>query len=118
MVGSQYCYAKSFDQFGPIGPAITSTALIPDPQALYYETRVNGKVVQKTSTADMINSVRKIIAHLSMGTTLRKGTCIMTGTPSGVGLWMNPPVFLKDGDVIEVETEHIGILKNKVVFDS
>jgi 2-keto-4-pentenoate hydratase/2-oxohepta-3-ene-1,7-dioic acid hydratase in catechol pathway len=115
--GGQYSYAKSFDQFAPIGPCITSTAIIPDPQALYYETRVNGEVKQKTSTGDMIWTVRQIIAHLSRGTTLRKGTCIMTGTPSGVGLWMTPPQFLKHGDEVEVEIEHIGVIKNKIVFD-
>ena len=117
IVGSQYCYAKSFDQFGPIGPTIVAASLIPDPQALTYETKVNGEVRQKTSTSDMIHSVRKIIAHLSRGTTLRAGTCIMTGTPSGVGLWMKPQVFLKDGDTIEVGCEKIGILENKIVFD-
>jgi transcription initiation factor TFIIH subunit 2 len=115
--GGQYSYAKSFDQFAPIGPCITSTAIIPDPQALCYETRVNGEVKQKTSTSDMIWTVKQIIEHLSRGTTLRKGTCIMTGTPSGVGLWMTPPQFLKHEDEVEVEIEHIGAIKNKVVFD-
>ena len=117
IAGTQFSYAKSFDQFGPIGPAITAASLIPDPQSLTYETRVNGEVRQRTSTADMIWSVRQIIAHLSRGTTLRQGTCIMTGTPSGVGLWMHPPLFLRHDDVIEVEIEKIGILRNKVIFD-
>ncbi|KAJ9610434.1 hypothetical protein H2200_005211 [Cladophialophora chaetospira] len=115
--GGQYSYAKSFDDFAPIGPCITSTSLIPEPQVLKFTTKVNGEVRQQSETADMIWSVRQIIAHLSRGTTLRAGTCIMTGTPSGVGLWMQPPKFLKNGDVIEVEFEHIGIIKNKVVFD-
>lgn len=115
--GGQYSYAKSFDGFAPIGPCITSTAIIPNPQELNYVTKVNGEVRQKTSTADMIWSVRQIIAHLSRGTTLRAGTCIMTGTPSGVGLWMQPPKFMKDGDVVEVEIERIGAIRNKVIFD-
>jgi 2-keto-4-pentenoate hydratase/2-oxohepta-3-ene-1,7-dioic acid hydratase in catechol pathway len=115
--GGQYSYAKSFDQFAPIGPCITSAALIPDPQALSYVTKVNGEVRQKTSTADMIHSVKQVIAHLSRGTTLRKCTCIMMGTPSGVGLWMSPPRFLKDGDVVEVDIEQIGAIRNIVVFD-
>ena len=115
--GGQYSYAKSFDQFAPIGPCITSASLIQDPQTLNYVTKVNGEIRQKTSTSDMINDVKHIIAHLSRATTLRQGTCIMTGTPSGVGLWMNPPKFLKDGDVIEVDIENIGSIRNKVVFD-
>jgi 2-keto-4-pentenoate hydratase/2-oxohepta-3-ene-1,7-dioic acid hydratase in catechol pathway len=115
--GGQYSYAKSFDQFAPIGPCIASTSLIPDPQALNYVTRVNGEVRQQTSTSDMIHDVRRLIAHLTRGTTLRRGTCIMTGTPSGVGLWMDPPKFLKDGDVTEIEIENIGIIRNRVVFD-
>lgn len=81
--GGQFCYAKSFDGFAPIGPAITTTDAIPDPQALSYVTCVNGETRQETSTNDMIWTVRQIIAHLSRGTTLRKGTIIMTGTPSG-----------------------------------
>ncbi len=85
---------------------------------MQYETRINGDVRQKTGTDDMIWSVRKIIVHLSRGTTLRRGTAIMTGTPSGVGLFMEPKGFLKDGDVVEVEIEGIGALRNKVVFEN
>ncbi|KAH8692356.1 hypothetical protein BGW36DRAFT_431573 [Talaromyces proteolyticus] len=115
--GGQFSYAKSFDQFAPIGPCITSTSVIQDPQTLNYVTKVNGEIRQSTSTADMIWNVKQIIAHLSRGTTLRRGTCIMTGTPSGVGIWMNPPSFLKDGDVITVAIENIGSITNTVVFD-
>jgi 2-keto-4-pentenoate hydratase/2-oxohepta-3-ene-1,7-dioic acid hydratase in catechol pathway len=115
--GGQYSYAKSFDQFAPIGPCIASTSLIPDPQALSYVTRVNGETRQQTSTSDMIHDVKHLIVHLTRGTTLRRGTCIMTGTPSGVGLWMDPPKFLKSGDVVEVEIDKIGMIRNKVVFD-
>lgn len=88
-----------------------------DPQKFKYTTKVNGEVRQETGTDDMIWSVRQIIAHLSRGTTLRKGTVIMTGTPSGVGLFMEPKGFLKDGDVMEVEVEGIGSIVNKVVFE-
>lgn len=115
--GGQFGYAKSFDQFAPIGPAITATDVIGDVQQLKYTTKVNGEVRQKTSTNDMIWTVAQIIEHLSRGSTLRAGTCIMTGTPSGVGLFMDPPGFLKDGDVVEIEVEKIGALKNKIVFD-
>lgn len=116
--GGQFCFAKSFDKFAPIGPAIVSTSIITDPQALNYETRVNGEIRQKTSTSDMIWTVRQIIAHASKGTTLRKGTAIMTGTPSGVGLFMKPQNFLKSGDVVEVEIDGIGVLSNSMAFES
>jgi len=87
--GGQFGYAKSFDGFAPIGPCIASAeALGGDPQKLQYWTKVNGEVRQKTGTDDMIWSVGKIVEHLSRGTTLKAGTCIMTGTPSGVGIFM------------------------------
>ncbi|MCJ1302354.1 hypothetical protein MMC08_005157 [Hypocenomyce scalaris] len=113
--GGQYCYAKSFDRFAPMGPALASPTVIPDPQKLKYTTKVNGEIRQETSTDDMIWSVRQIIAHLSRGTTLRRGTAIMMGTPSGVGLFRKE--FLKDGDIVEVEVEGIGKIANRMVFD-
>jgi 2-keto-4-pentenoate hydratase/2-oxohepta-3-ene-1,7-dioic acid hydratase in catechol pathway len=88
-----------------------------DPQKLKYTTKVNGQKRQETGTDDMIWNVKEIIAHLSRGTTLRKGTIIMTGTPSGVGLFMEPKGFLKDGDVVEVEVEGIGAIVNRMVFE-
>jgi 2-keto-4-pentenoate hydratase/2-oxohepta-3-ene-1,7-dioic acid hydratase in catechol pathway len=114
--GGQYCYAKSFDKFAPIGPCIVSPSLIPDPQKLSYTTKVNGEVRQETSTSDMIWTVKQLIVHLSRGTTLRAGTVIMTGTPSGVGLFMTPKGFLKDGDVVEVDISEIGAIANRVLF--
>jgi transcription initiation factor TFIIH subunit 2 len=115
--GGQFCYAKSFDQFAPIGPCIASTACVPDPQNLNYYTKVNGETRQRISTSDMVWTVSQIIEHLSRGTTLRSGTFIMTGTPSGVGLFMQPPQFLKDGDVIEIGIDGIGAITNTIVFD-
>lgn len=112
--GGQFGYAKSFDNFAPIGPAIWSTKNIPDPQKLRYTTKVNGVQKQETGTDDMIWSVRQIIAHLSRGTTLRKGTVIMTGTPAGVGFFQKS--FLKNGDVVEVEIEGLGKIANKMVL--
>ncbi|KAK0726520.1 hypothetical protein B0T21DRAFT_336892 [Apiosordaria backusii] len=114
--GGQFCYAKSFDKFAPIGPCIVSPALVPDPQKLRLVTKVNGQVRQQTETSDMIFSVAKIISHLSRGTTLRRGTVIQTGTPSGVGLFMEPKGFLKDGDVVEVSIDGLGSISNKMVF--
>jgi 2-keto-4-pentenoate hydratase/2-oxohepta-3-ene-1,7-dioic acid hydratase in catechol pathway len=115
--GGQFCYAKSFDKFAPIGPCIVSPELIPDPQKLRLTTKVNGEVRQETETSDMIFSVRQIIAHLSRGTTLRKGTVIQTGTPSGVALFMEPKGWLKDGDEVEISISSIGSVKNKMVFE-
>ena len=114
--GGQFCYAKSFDGFAPIGPAIWSSQRVPDPQNLRYKTLVNDKVMQDTSTGDMIWSIKKIIAHLSRGTTLRKGTVIMTGTPSGVGFFRG--TFLQHNDIVKVELEGLGGIANKIVFNS
>jgi 2-keto-4-pentenoate hydratase/2-oxohepta-3-ene-1,7-dioic acid hydratase in catechol pathway len=115
--GGQFGYAKSFDKFAPIGPAVTLASALPDPQTLKYTTKVNGEKRQETGTDDMIFSVKKIVEHLSRGTTLRKGTVIMTGTPSGVGLFMEPKGFLKNGDVVEIEVGGIGKIANKIVFE-
>ena len=114
--GRQFCYAKSFDEFAPIGPAIVSTSVIPDSQKLKHVTKVNGQKRQETGTEDMIWSVAQIIEHLSCGTTSRAGTVIMAGTPSGVGLFMEPKGFLGGGDVVEVYLEGIGSIINKMVF--
>lgn len=114
--GGQFCYAKSFDGFAPIGPAVWAPSIVPDPQKLKLKTVVNGEVVQQTETGDMIWSVKQLIAHLSRGTTLRRGTVIMTGTPSGVGYFRN--TFLKDGDVVEVVADGLGKIANRMVFGS
>ncbi|OAL01944.1 hypothetical protein IQ06DRAFT_218743 [Phaeosphaeriaceae sp. SRC1lsM3a] len=115
--GGQFGYAKSFDKFAPIGPCIASTSVIPDPQKLTYWTKVNGEERQNTGTNDMIFTVGQIVEHLSRGTTLRAGTAIMTGTPSGVAFFMEPQTFLKDGDEVEIHVDGIGSLVNKMVFE-
>lgn len=110
--GGQFCYAKSFDKFAPIGHTIVSAQSIPDPQALRLVTRVNGVIKQETTTDDMIWRVRQIISHLSCGTTVRKGTVIMTGTPSGVGYFRKE--FLRDGDIVEVELDGLAKVRNEI----
>lgn len=110
--GGQFGYSKSFDKFAPIGHTIVAAQKIPDPQTLRLTTKVNGVVKQETSTGDMIWGVRQIISHLSRGTTLRKGTVIMTGTPSGVGYFRKE--FLGHGDVVEVELEGVASVKNEI----
>ncbi|KAE9363332.1 hypothetical protein N431DRAFT_357475 [Stipitochalara longipes BDJ] len=116
--GKQFSYAKSFDGFAPIGPSVLLAKGV-DPQKLHYTTKVNGEKRQETGTDDMIWTIRKIIAHLTRGTTLRKGTVIMTGTPSGIGLFMEPKGvgLLKNGDVVEIEVDGIGSIVNKMVFE-
>jgi transcription initiation factor TFIIH subunit 2 len=116
MSGGQFCYAKSFDGFAPIGPSVTLASAIKDPQKLKLSTTINGSVRQQSSTDDMIWSVKQIIAHLSKGTTLRKGTVIMTGTPGGVGIFMEPKGYLKHGEVAEITLEGVGSILNKMVF--
>ncbi|CAM5999623.1 unnamed protein product [Sphagnum balticum] len=118
--GNQFCYAKSFDGFAPMGPSVATTTAIPDPQNINFWLKVNGNSRQQSNTAEMIFSVRQIIVHLSQGTTLRKGTIIMTGTPAGVGIFHEPKGagYLKHGDVIDIQFEGIGLMTSKFVFES
>lgn len=111
----QWSRAKSFDTFGPIGPVVVPAGDISDPQRLQITSRVNGVVMQSANTADMIFSVASLIAHASIGTTLQAGDIISTGTPSGVGAFRDTPIFLRNGDVVEIEIEDIGVLTNPVV---
>lgn len=114
--GGQHGYAKSFDKFAPIGPVLVSTSVIPDPSKLSLTTKVNGELRQYTKLDDLIFDIPTIIRHLSRGTTLRKYTTIMTGTPSGVAAFMKPPAWLKDGDAVEIEISEIGIIRNRIKF--
>ena len=109
--------AKSFDKFAPIGPVITSTSIIPDPSQLTMRTLVNGEQRQFTRTDDLIFDIPAIIRHLSRGTTVRKGTVIMTGTPGGVAAFLKPPAWLQDGDEVQMELENVGTIKNRIVFE-
>lgn len=112
---SQFIAGKTLDTFAPMGPGMALASALPDPQALLLTTRVNGQVVQHASTAIMIFSVASIISFLSSLMTLEPGDIIATGTPSGVGFKRTPPLFLQDGDLVEVEIEGIGQLRNSVV---
>jgi 2-keto-4-pentenoate hydratase/2-oxohepta-3-ene-1,7-dioic acid hydratase in catechol pathway len=112
--GGQFVRGKSFDTFCPLGPRIIPAAEIKDPQALRVRCRVNGQTMQDAPTSDMMFSVPYLIAELSCGATLPPGTAILTGTPSGVGMARKPPVWLKDGDTVEVEIDGIGTLRNPV----
>jgi 2-keto-4-pentenoate hydratase/2-oxohepta-3-ene-1,7-dioic acid hydratase in catechol pathway len=97
-----------------MGPRVVPATEIGDPQTLRVVCRVNGAVMQDGSTADMIFPVTRLISDLSQGTTLLPGTAILTGTPGGVGMARTPPVWLKEGDTVEVEIGGIGVLRNRV----
>lgn len=114
MGGSQWCRGKSFDTFAPLGPCLVTPDSIADPTGLRIQTSVNGRIVQDANTRDMIHDVPALIEFLSQGTTLLPGTVIFTGTPSGVGMAQNPPLWLKDGDEVSVIIEKIGTLTNRV----
>jgi 2-keto-4-pentenoate hydratase/2-oxohepta-3-ene-1,7-dioic acid hydratase in catechol pathway len=117
MQTSQWTAGKAIDTFLPMGPGIVLAADIPDPQALTLTTRVNGEVVQHESTSQMIFSVAATIAFLSSFMTLEPGDVIATGTPSGIGARRQPPLFLRAGDIVEVEIEPIGMIRNQMVAE-
>jgi 2-keto-4-pentenoate hydratase/2-oxohepta-3-ene-1,7-dioic acid hydratase in catechol pathway len=112
--GGQFARGKSFDGFCPLGPCIVTADEIPDPNRLRLKTTLNGQVVQDQTTADMVFDVRTLIESLSSTMTLRPGSVILTGTPSGVGMGRTPPLFMRPGDSVSVEIEKIGRLDNVV----
>jgi 2-keto-4-pentenoate hydratase/2-oxohepta-3-ene-1,7-dioic acid hydratase in catechol pathway len=110
----QWLSGKTLDTFAPCGPALVIHE-IKDPQKLDITTRLNGQTLQQSNTCNMIFSVAETIAYISQLMTLEPGDIIATGTPEGVGFKRNPPIFLHDGNVVEVEVEGIGILRNPVL---
>jgi len=112
--GGQWCRAKSFDTFCPLGPCLVTPDDIPNPNDLQIKTTLNGKTMQDWTTSDMIFDIPALISFLSEGTTLLPGTVILTGTPQGVGFTRTPPVFLKSGDEVTIEIQNIGALTNSV----
>ena len=110
----QFARSKSFDTFTPLGPVIVTADEIADPQKLMIRTRLNGEVMQEESTGDMIFGCAELIAYLSRFITLEPGDVVSTGTPSGVGVARKPPVYMKNGDTVEIEIDGIGTLKNRI----
>jgi acylpyruvate hydrolase len=111
----QWTIGKNFDGTGAFGPClVTADELPPGAKGLHIQTRLNGAVMQDASTDDMVFSVAQLISILSEAITLSPGDIIVTGTPAGVGMARNPPLFMKHGDVCEVEIEGIGTLRNRV----
>jgi 2-keto-4-pentenoate hydratase/2-oxohepta-3-ene-1,7-dioic acid hydratase in catechol pathway len=110
----QWQRGKSCDTFCPLGPCIVTADEIPDPQRLDIRFRLNGETLQDSNTSQLIFGVPELVEFLSDSITLEPGDVIATGTPPGVGFARKPPVYLKDGDVAEVEVEGLGILRNTV----
>ncbi|MES2944721.1 MAG: fumarylacetoacetate hydrolase family protein [Pseudomonadota bacterium] len=107
---------KSFDGFGPIGPWLVTCDELPDPHKIPLELSVNGKVMQKSNTADMIFPVAEIVSYLSQFMTLLPGDVVITGTPEGVGLGMKPtPQFLRRGDVMSLSAGPLGTQRQQVI---
>jgi len=111
----QWTRGKSFDTFAPMGPCITTADQIEDPNNLGVRTRVNGELRQNSSTRNMVFNAYEVVYYLSQVMTLEPGDVIATGTPAGVGVFMKPkPKFLSPGDLVEIEIEKIGTLRNMV----
>jgi 2-keto-4-pentenoate hydratase/2-oxohepta-3-ene-1,7-dioic acid hydratase in catechol pathway len=115
LADKQWVRGKSCDTFCPTGPWLTTRDAVPDPHALCIRMRVNGNVVQDSNTSNLIFRIPALVAFTSAAITLEPGDIIATGTPNGVGAFRQPPVFLKSGDLMEVEIEGLGVLRNRVV---
>jgi 2-keto-4-pentenoate hydratase/2-oxohepta-3-ene-1,7-dioic acid hydratase in catechol pathway len=113
--GRQWCRAKSFDTFCPLGPWVVTPDELPEPLHLGIASRLNGELMQQSNTAQMIFDIPALLEFLSADTTLPAGSVILTGTPHGVGMARQPPVWLQPGDTIAIEIEGIGTLANPVV---
>jgi 2-keto-4-pentenoate hydratase/2-oxohepta-3-ene-1,7-dioic acid hydratase in catechol pathway len=111
----QWVKGKSCDTFAPIGPFIATTDEIKDPNNLNLWLKLNGEIMQNSSTSDFIFNIQEVVSHISQFMTLLPGDIISTGTPFGVGLGLKPPVYLKAGDVIELGIEGLGVSKQNVV---
>jgi acylpyruvate hydrolase len=112
---TQWHMGKNFDRSGGLGPwVVTADALPAGGKGLAIESRVNGKVMQSDNTSNMMFPVAETIVYATQGITLEPGDLLVTGTPSGVGHARNPPAWMRDGDVCEIEIEGIGILRNPI----
>jgi acylpyruvate hydrolase len=115
----QWTMGKNFDGTGAFGPVfVTADELPPGCKGLRLQTRLNGEVVQDASTSDMVFDVETLVSIISEAITLEAGDLIVTGTPSGVGLARKPPLWMKPGDVCEVEVERLGILRNPIADEA
>ena len=111
----QWIRGKSFDTFAPIGPCMASTSLLGDGDGLNIQLRLNGQTMQDSNTRNLIFKVPDLVSYISRVMTIEPGDIIATGTPAGVGFKRQPPVYLQPGDVVEIDLEGIGTLRNTVV---
>jgi acylpyruvate hydrolase len=114
---SQWTIGKTFDTFGPLGPALVTADEIPDPAALAIRLSINGEVLQDSNTSELIFSIPTLVAYLSEVMTLEPGDVIATGTPAGVGFTRQPPRFLRPNETVRVEIEKVGTLENPVIAE-
>ncbi|MFP9229775.1 fumarylacetoacetate hydrolase family protein [Pectobacterium cacticida] len=112
---SWFTAGKNWQKTGAFGPCLTTRDEIPDPHRLSIRTYLNGRMVQDDNTGNMIHKIAELIEYISTFTPLSTGDVIITGSPGGVGKKRNPPLFMKAGDCIEVEIEHVGHLRNTIV---
>ncbi len=115
---SQWTLGKSFDTFGPLGPALVTTGEIPDPTCLDLTLTLNGQEMQRSNTCNQVFSIPFLIAYLSQVMTLEPGDVIATGTPGGTGALRTPPVFMRPGDEVRIQIEKIGELVNPIVAEA
>lgn len=113
----QFTPGKNFPGTGPLGPFLLTRDEVPDVTQLTLQTRLNGQVVQHASLADLIFDIPTIVAYISRFTPLSPGDVIATGTPGGVGDRREPPLYMKEGDVVEVEITDLGVLRNRIGTD-
>lgn len=111
----QTTFAKSLDGFCPLGPWMVTSDEVPNPQDLWVRTWLNGQPMQEGHTADMLFTVRDLIAYVSQYITLEPGDILATGTPAGIGAFRQPPIWLQRGDVLRMEVTGVGVLENRIV---
>lgn len=114
-IDGQWARGKSFDSFCPLGPAVVQGVNGDD---LAIQTKLNGEIMQKSRTSQLIFGLSRLVSFCSRNMTLLPGTVILTGTPEGVGFSRQPPVYLKPGDVVEISIENLGTLSNKVAAEA
>ncbi|KAH7084101.1 hypothetical protein FB567DRAFT_445525 [Paraphoma chrysanthemicola] len=112
----EWCFSKGFDKFALLGPLLVSPKAVGDASNLRLQTWVNDEFRQDTETNDLLFEVKDIFSFLSQGTTLEKGTVVMTGTPAGVAMGMTEPIYLRDGDIVKVRIDRLGSVENRMVF--
>jgi len=110
----QWTRAKGFDGACPFGPWITTADEVAEPENLALRTWINGELRQDSNTSDLIFGIPAIVAFISETITLEPGDLILTGTPSGVGMYFDPPRFLGSGDVVRIEIEGLGVIEHAV----